>query len=280
MPKPATRRAMRRRGGAGAGPGGGRGAEPRRASCSGVRTRWRRASATRRPGCGWHHRCGARGREPVRRRDRRGRRAGRRGRGADGRQVRTAEAIAAMEEPPDPFKAQPGNTTLACVMTDAALDKAGCARVARAAAAGIARAVEPVFTRRGRRCGVLSGVRRGRGADRFTVLQAQTLAARVVAEAIRDARRCRPLGRGRSRACPVRSRRRPWCCARSATARRIVCCTSTPLRGGESARSRRASRKPRSRFGGRLEPFFRLDLIMHEGRGDLATVTGAHTVAA
>jgi DNA repair protein RecO (recombination protein O) len=42
----------------------------------------------------------------------------------------------------------------------------------------------------------------------------------------------------------------------------------------------KGSRKPRSRFGGRLEPFFRLDLMLHEGRGDLATVTGAHTVAA
>ena len=29
-------------------------------------------------------------------------------------------------------------------------------------------------------------------------------------------------------------------------------------------------RRPRSRFGGRLEPFFRLDLVLHEGRGDLA----------
>jgi DNA repair protein RecO (recombination protein O) len=42
----------------------------------------------------------------------------------------------------------------------------------------------------------------------------------------------------------------------------------------------KGSRKPRSRFGGRLEPFFRLDLVLHEGRGDLATVTAAHTVAA
>ena len=42
----------------------------------------------------------------------------------------------------------------------------------------------------------------------------------------------------------------------------------------------KGSRKPRSRFGGRLEPFFRLDLMLHEGRGDLVTVTGAHTVAA
>jgi len=42
----------------------------------------------------------------------------------------------------------------------------------------------------------------------------------------------------------------------------------------------KGSRRPRSRFGGRLEPFFRLDLVLHEGRGDLATVTAAHTVAA
>lgn len=42
----------------------------------------------------------------------------------------------------------------------------------------------------------------------------------------------------------------------------------------------KGSRRPRSRFGGRLEPYFRLDLVLHEGRGDLATVTGAHTVAA
>ncbi len=40
----------------------------------------------------------------------------------------------------------------------------------------------------------------------------------------------------------------------------------------------KGSRKPRSRFGGRLEPFFRLDMVLHEGRGDLATVTGVHTV--
>ncbi len=37
-------------------------------------------------------------------------------------------------------------------------------------------------------------------------------------------------------------------------------------------------RKPRSRFGGRLEPFFRLDLILYEGRSDLCTVTAAHTI--
>src|SRR3954468_24882135 len=37
-------------------------------------------------------------------------------------------------------------------------------------------------------------------------------------------------------------------------------------------------RKPRSRFGGRLEPFFRLDLVLHEGRSDLLTVTNASTI--
>lgn len=40
----------------------------------------------------------------------------------------------------------------------------------------------------------------------------------------------------------------------------------------------KGARKPKSRFGGRLEPFFRLDLVLHEGRGDLMTVTGATTL--
>src|SRR3954471_17564940 len=38
-------------------------------------------------------------------------------------------------------------------------------------------------------------------------------------------------------------------------------------------------RRTRSRFGGRLEPFFRLALLLHEGRSELLTVTGAETVA-
>ncbi len=40
----------------------------------------------------------------------------------------------------------------------------------------------------------------------------------------------------------------------------------------------KGARKPKSRFGGRLEPFFRLDLVLHEGRGELLTVTSAATV--
>src|SRR3954447_15096845 len=52
----------------------------------------------------------------------------------------------------------------------------------------------------------------------------------------------------------------------------------TPLRGRVGATARGA-RRARSRFGGRLEPFFRLDLVLHEGRGELLTVTAAETVA-
>jgi DNA repair protein RecO (recombination protein O) len=53
----------------------------------------------------------------------------------------------------------------------------------------------------------------------------------------------------------------------------------TPSRGRVAAIAKGA-RKSRSRFGGRLEPFFRLQLVLYEGRGDLLTVTAAETVAA
>src|SRR5919107_3672130 len=39
-------------------------------------------------------------------------------------------------------------------------------------------------------------------------------------------------------------------------------------------------RRVKSRLGGRLEPFSRVRLILRDGRGDLATVTGADTVHA
>ena len=39
-------------------------------------------------------------------------------------------------------------------------------------------------------------------------------------------------------------------------------------------------RRVRSRFGGRLEPLFRVSLVLHEGRGELCTVTSASTVNA
>jgi DNA repair protein RecO (recombination protein O) len=53
----------------------------------------------------------------------------------------------------------------------------------------------------------------------------------------------------------------------------------TPERGRISAIAK-GVRKTRSRFGGRLEPFFRLRLVLHEGRSDLLTVTSAETVSA
>jgi DNA repair protein RecO (recombination protein O) len=52
----------------------------------------------------------------------------------------------------------------------------------------------------------------------------------------------------------------------------------TPTRGRVSAIAK-GVRRARSRFGGRLEPFFRLELVLYEGRGDLLTVTSAETVA-
>lgn len=39
-------------------------------------------------------------------------------------------------------------------------------------------------------------------------------------------------------------------------------------------------RRAKSRFGGRLEPITRSEVLLHRGRGDLHTITGAHTVAA
>jgi DNA repair protein RecO (recombination protein O) len=51
----------------------------------------------------------------------------------------------------------------------------------------------------------------------------------------------------------------------------------TPNRGRVSAIAK-GVRRARSRFGGRLEPFFRLNIELHEGRGELLTITGAQTI--
>ncbi|MGA8354463.1 MAG: DNA repair protein RecO [Solirubrobacteraceae bacterium] len=53
----------------------------------------------------------------------------------------------------------------------------------------------------------------------------------------------------------------------------------TPARGRLAAIAK-GVRRTHSRFGGRLEPFFRIGIEMHEGRGELMTVTGAQTVDA
>src|ERR1700691_5176947 len=51
----------------------------------------------------------------------------------------------------------------------------------------------------------------------------------------------------------------------------------TPHRGRLSAIAK-GVRRAGSRSGGRLERFFRLRLELHEGRSEILTVTGAHTV--
>ncbi|HTU77125.1 MAG TPA: DNA repair protein RecO [Solirubrobacteraceae bacterium] len=53
----------------------------------------------------------------------------------------------------------------------------------------------------------------------------------------------------------------------------------TPHRGRVGAIAK-GVRRARSRFGARLEPFFRVQLELHEGRGELLTVTGAQTIDA
>lgn len=99
----------------------------------------------------------------------------------------TARALAAMDRKPAPTELEERNTTLVCVMTDATLDKAGCGRVARAASAGVARAVEPVFTEVDGDVVFCLASGDAERADRFELLQLETLAARVTAAAIRDA---------------------------------------------------------------------------------------------
>jgi DNA repair protein RecO (recombination protein O) len=51
----------------------------------------------------------------------------------------------------------------------------------------------------------------------------------------------------------------------------------TPMRGRVGAIAK-GVRRARSRFGGRLEPFSHVALVLHEGRSDLLTVTGADSL--
>jgi L-aminopeptidase/D-esterase-like protein len=106
-------------------------------------------------------------------------------RNESGEIVRGAELMVAMEQPPE-FKVPEGNTTLVCVCTDAPLSKRDCGMVARAATAGIARAVDPTFT-------PVDGdvafcLASGKGELRpFGSMQVGAAAATVTAAAIRDA---------------------------------------------------------------------------------------------
>ena len=104
----------------------------------------------------------------------------------NGEMVSTAELIGSMEGPPDWTRVEERNTTLVCLMTDAPLSSPGCARVARMASGGVARAVNPTFSDVDG--DVVFCLASGEGeADRFTSLSVGTIAAGVSAEAIRDA---------------------------------------------------------------------------------------------
>ena len=105
-------------------------------------------------------------------------------RGAGGEMQRSAEMFAAGTEPPG-APPERENTTLACVMTDAGLDKLACAKVARMASAGVARAVDPVFTPfDGDVVFCLSGGEASE--DPWQLVRIGSLAASLVAAAIRD----------------------------------------------------------------------------------------------
>ncbi len=108
----------------------------------------------------------------------------------DGQATRSsAELIASLGAPPDWSVREPREgTTLVCVICDVPLDKLAANKVARMAAAGIPRAVDPVFTPfDGDITFCLAG---GEGepepAPSWRVMTTGTLAATVTAEAIRD----------------------------------------------------------------------------------------------
>jgi L-aminopeptidase/D-esterase-like protein len=104
----------------------------------------------------------------------------------DGEMCSTAEEVARMQGQPDWTKLEERNTTLVCVMTDAPLSKQGCARIARMASGGVARAVNPTFSDVDG--DVVFCLASGSGEpDRFTAIAVGTIAATVTAAAIRDA---------------------------------------------------------------------------------------------
>ena len=112
--------------------------------------------------------------------------------GEQGELLRSAELIPQMPTLPD-WAVRPGqSTTLACVCTDATLDKRSCGIVARVASAGIAQAVDPAFTPNDG--DVAFCLASGQGtpappgpASTWTLTVLGTAAATATAAAIRDA---------------------------------------------------------------------------------------------
>ncbi len=116
-------------------------------------------------------------------------------RGDDGETVPTAAALTSMTEAPDWSRVEELNTTLVCVITDAALDKPACTRVARMASGGVARAVDPVFSSvDGDVAFCLASGELSGPPNRFVSIATGALAATVTAAAIRDAARAGALG--------------------------------------------------------------------------------------
>ena len=185
-----------------------------------------------------------------------------------------------MTEPPE-CAARGRNTTLVCICTDAALDKRECGMVARTASGRHRPRGRPDLHARRRR--------RRRSAWRRASRRGPVPSPRC-----RWAPRRRPSPPPRSATeCgkqPSISRgpSGPWPSGRSARegvpgSIKTEAVVLRSIRYGEADRIlhlysatrgrigaiAKGSRRPRSRFGGRLEPFFRLDLVLHEGRGDL-----------
>jgi L-aminopeptidase/D-esterase-like protein len=107
-------------------------------------------------------------------------------RGDDGEMLRGADLLVELERVPE-LKVPEGNTTLVCVCTDANLTKPECGMVARAATAGIARAVDPTFTPvDGDIAFCLASGSAGEGRP-FISMQIGAAAATATAAAIRDA---------------------------------------------------------------------------------------------
>jgi L-aminopeptidase/D-esterase-like protein len=107
----------------------------------------------------------------------------------------SAELIASLGAPPDWTVREPREgTTLVCLMTDAPLDKLAANKVARMASAGIARAVDPVFTPFDGDIVFCLSSGDAIPAPSWLVMTAGTLAANVTAEAIRDGVRAATSG--------------------------------------------------------------------------------------
>lgn len=107
-------------------------------------------------------------------------------RDSDGRMLRSTELLAEATGPPQWTEdADRQGTTLVCVITNAGLDKLSCAKVARMASAGVARAVDPVFTPFDGDV-VFCLASGDPEPSPWQTMRIGSLAATVVAEAIRD----------------------------------------------------------------------------------------------